>query len=199
VRCVLKPDKRLTELVNAIAYFKFDFKQYKTIYTYDERRVNLLETTAETFFIFLSKYYKQRFALIISVLTDPPKQGNHNNLTIDIFEEIAETNKFKFKDKIISNNIKIKKMSKYFHGIRDKFLAHLNVDYLIGEKILENDSEAIEKVAEIIELLTDSCYYFIDIYGAELPPIDPIIVKGDAQDLMRYLRKGYIAEQQNRS
>ena len=195
----MKPDKRLIELIKAIAYFKFDYKQYKTIYKYDKKRVDLLETTGHAFFVFLRKYYKQRFALLVSVLTDPAKQGNYKNLTIDIFEEIAETNNFEFKDQIISNNEKIKRLSKYFHDIRDKFLAHLNIDYLIGEKIIENDPEAIEKVSEIIELLSDSCYCFIDVYGIELPPIDPKTVKGDAQNLMRYLRKGYNAEIKERS
>ncbi|MFO7841179.1 MAG: hypothetical protein R6V48_03340 [Fidelibacterota bacterium] len=183
----------LKKIVEVVALGNFDLEQYKTIFINDPRRIDLLENTAHAFFNFLRRYYWDRFAIDISRITDVRFQNKGENLTIDIFEEIAEKNDFDFIEEIKINNKKIRELAKYFRERRNKITAHIDIKYATGRIEFIPDTKALQKVEEIYNLLKRTIFHFYKIYEAQLPPVDILIVQGDAHDLMKYLRKGYNA------
>ena len=72
----------------------------------------------------------------------------------------------------------------------------MDIEYATGKKKFESDPEALLKIEKIYDILKENYMIFRKVYDDLLPIGYAIGPNGDAQDLMRYLRKGYNAEQQ---
>jgi len=194
----MKADIRLNKLHKIITLSWYDIQQYKLIFDDTERRINMLRNTANSFFYFYKEYFWRRMFTDISKITENAGRGKNKKLTISLYEELANKLELENKDQIIQNNCEIRKLSERFIKIRNKVTVHTDMKYAKGELPLESDPDALIKVEKIYMLLMENAKIFINVYE-DLPPIVYAIgPEGDAQDLMRYLRKGYNSEQQNR-
>jgi hypothetical protein len=190
----MKADIHLNKLHKIITLSLLDINQYKLIFDDTPRRMEMLRNTANSFFYFYKEYFWRRMFIDISKLTDYPGTGKNKNLTISLYEELTQKLKLKEYDIIVKNNKEIRKLAKRFREIRNKITAHMDIDFAIGNNKFESDPNALIKVEKIYELLMENSKVFRDIYEDLLPIGYAIGPEGDAQDLMRYLRKGYELE-----
>ena len=192
----MKADIRLNKLNKVITLSLLDIDQYKLIFNDSPRRIDMLRNTADSFFYFYKEYFWRRMFIDVSRITDAPGIGKNKNLTISLYEELAQNLKLDEYDIIVKNNNEVRKLVKRFRRIRNKITAHMDMDYATGKKKFDSDPDGLIKVEMIYNILKENNKIFQNVYEDLLPIGYEIGPTGDAQDLMRYLWKGYTAEKQ---
>jgi hypothetical protein len=192
----MKTDIRLNKLHTIITLSWHDIQQYKLIFNDTPRRMEMLRNTANSFFYFYKEYFWRRMFTDISKITENAGKGKNKKLTISLYEELANKLELENKHQIIKNNCEIRKLSERFVTIRNKVTVHTDMKYAKGVLPLESDPDALNKVEKIYMLLMENAKVFMSVYEDLLPIGYVIGPEGDAQDLMKYLRKGYNVEQQ---
>jgi len=132
----------------------------------------------------------------IARITENAGKGNSKKITITLYEELAKKLDLDEYGIIVSNNIEIRKLAEPFVLVRNKITVHNDMKYAKEELKINSDPDALLKVEKIFDILKENAGYFRETYEDLLPIGYAIGPRGDAQDLMRYLWKGYNAEQQ---
>jgi hypothetical protein len=155
-----------------------DFEEFITLYDYSEKRRQLLEETAKSFFSDLFWMYIDRIILNVSKLTDPRQIGGHQTFSIhSVHNYFKCCPGYRTKDAktLISNiNDKAKKVRTW----RKKLVAHYDWHPAIGnknvsDKFVRSDFEVLyNNLWKYVEMLFSSVFnsaYDIDAvsyYGA---------------------------------
>lgn len=192
----MKADICLNKLHTIITNSWHDINQYKLIFNDTPRRMEMLRKTTNSFFYFYKVYFWRRMYTDITKITENAGKGRSKKLTITLYEELAKKLELDEYDIIVNNNIEIRKLAEPFVFVRNKITVHNDMKYAKEELKIDSDPKALLKIEKIFGYLEKNAKYFYNIYEDLLPigyAIGPI---GDAQDLMRYLRKGYNAEKQ---
>lgn len=192
----MKADIRLNKLHKVITLSLYDIDQYKYIFNDTPRRMDLLRNTANSFFYFYKVYFWRRMYTDIARFSENAGKGRTKKLTITLYEELAKKLDLDKYDIIVSNNIEIRKLAEPFIFVRNKITVHNDTKYAKEELKIDSDQDALLKIEKIFDILKENAGYFRETYKDMLPIGYVIGPTGDAQNLMRYLWKGYNAEKQ---
>ena len=187
----MKIPEEIRKLSDDLIWAFYDLDEFKIIFTDDPNGVRLLNDTAPTFFTKLVEYYWNRFILSISRFTDPSKQGQFENLSIDVLEKIASQAGMPDLQQLSEKIRKIKKEAVPIKKFRSKYIAHRDLERAVITD-LKQETIYLEQVEMILKDMGDCINLCLQFFKA--PPIlfGQMSNPRGARSLMYYLRQGAI-------
>jgi hypothetical protein len=181
------------QLKNDFIWANHRLNEYKNLFfSNNPTRLKLLSETAHLFFLNLKYILRDQLIISAARLTDPyeaGKGGCNKNLSINFLLQLAEKEKWKFKDDLIKHIDLANEKSKLIRKWRNKVVAHKDLPtsknealYLkkLNIKLFDELFSEIGSILNLIELnLLDSETHF-DIVGR------------DSYHLIHFLKKAMI-------
>ncbi|MFN8211947.1 MAG: hypothetical protein U0T33_13405 [Bacteroidales bacterium] len=181
----------LKALNDDLASAFYELEEHSIIFRESEKRIELLNKVAPSFFSKVNSFYWRSFIMTISRFTDPSDQNKNKNLTLKslikylsiLSPEDQKTFNF-YLDKIETEINHIRKF-------RSKIISHRDYEYAVLNK---NDINPIDikKIEDIYNLFADS----LNIFNRQLTN-RTILFRGmrtshGARSLIYHIREGII-------
>ena len=188
---------QIKKVYDIYVYFKTQIMEYNTLYSDSDDMRDLRNKTARDFFQKLKTFYWESFFMVISRLLDSHKQFKSENLSLYILPHIlsqvgCDNESIVIKGEI--NDLKIKYESIVF--FRKKYLAHYDIDYIVGNKDF-NTTTTLDEIQDFLNemlILIQKTQSFLSLERFEGNVCKMGDFKG-ASELIRVLKKAYSVEQ----
>lgn len=159
--------------------------EYRKLYAHSKERVNLLNQTAPFFFRVVQDVLWRDVLLHIARMTDPPRQGRFENLTLRRLPEmVADTKLAQELPALIEIALA---RSKFARGWRNRSLAHQDLSLAIDSKTeplprasRQHVEEALESFRKVLNTL-HACYLPGEV------AYEHVLTHDDASDLVHNL------------
>jgi hypothetical protein len=165
------------------------WSQYRLLFTTSDEQVSFLSKVASGFFAVVRDSLRDNIFIMIARLTDPPKTGSFQNMSLNLLVEslegkIAAPEFSVIKDRVKGLNIKCEGIREW----RKKWFAHIDRDFALSNdptllrSVKRGEIDAIiREIDDVLKLIAISLglavsHYEIDVFG-------------DAQDLVTALKK----------
>jgi len=183
---------RFCEEVTVLSYERW---VYNKLFGSGEETIELLNDTAKTYFGYIQRNIERSMVLSVVRLLDPKESGGYTNLSFktvlcelqgEINDDVIAACKSDL-DKVPCENIKT---------MRNKMIAHLDLDYAVGVKPLDPlYFKEITDAVDCIEIICNAIQYELEesetYYGHYIDPQGPDL-------LLRYLKAGLASERDKR-
>lgn len=180
--------KRLDQFLNEA---HFDLNEYKTLFYSGQRRLEMLDASARTFFHRLQHHYRVMFILSIARLLDPKKSNGKPNLSIEHMIWFAEQNDLPITGDIEELLEQARIIGKSAIEVRNRILAHNDLGFYLSD-----DSKAITVEFEMIEkmlvILADCVRLFHSHYSNTYMAYEQIKADRGAQSLVYCIQEAMI-------
>lgn len=125
--------KEIVELKNDLIWTRYYVDQYKKLFLQNEKRLDLLNNTAPSFFINIERMFWNDMIISVARLMDPYEQGKNKNLSLEILIKIAKENNWSFESQISNLIEKAREKSKSVISHRMKQVAHRDLPTAMRE------------------------------------------------------------------
>lgn len=142
-------------LWNEIVHLHNNWEQYQKLYSHSKSRVQVLNACAPAFFAVTQVVLLRETILGISRLTDPPRQGGYDNLTLDfLLSDPRLSDQEELREELKEAIEKAKSEAGPIRSRRNKTLAHLDFATATGssdEPLQSLSKDVITKTVQLIE------------------------------------------------
>jgi len=131
VKAMGEPLGRLFHALNAqVAWLHVKWRNFRTLYGHTEKRIGVLNRVAPAFFHYLQESSHEAVVMHLCRITDPPRTGSHDNLTVQQFIGQMDTPAREGHVASIVDTISVKvDFARKWRNLR---LAHLDLQGLLG-------------------------------------------------------------------
>lgn len=177
-------EKAVKRFCEQYAWLRVVFDEYRILYENGRPRCELLDEVARNFFRNLNRILVEYVLLDISKLTDPPRSGEDDNLTVKYILKLvnAEDRKELGLDDLSEN---IHSIRPYIREARNKLIAHLDTSTILSCKTVGEIPESVlnsfwNSLKEFVDRVHK--HYFGRILGE-------VVNLTSAEDLVEALRR----------
>ena len=183
-------------LHNEVAWIHAKWQEYRKLYGKSEERIELLSETAGFFFLVVQRVLWDDVLLHLARLTDPPKQGRFENLTLLDLPEAVED--IQFQSEVRSLIEEVTSKTEFAREHRNKRIAHKDLSLALGQKVKPlpgvnraNVEEALSSTRRVMNLLSNK-------YCGSMTAFEHFLADGDAEALFSYLSLASSARKRER-
>lgn len=181
-------------LENELTWLHLIWKEYKTLYATNERRVHLLNATAPNFFVHFENLVWRDVMLHLCCLTDPPKSAGKDTLTVRRLPDAVDDAQLKAR---VQQETDIAAQAAGFaRDWRHRLIAHRSLDHVLNPQLeplatagcseIENALTALRQVMNSVSVHYEGRYQ--DFEGV-------VASSSGAQALLYFLSSGLEAEE----
>ena len=164
---------------------------YRQLYAESERRIDLLNESASTFFFILQDVLIGEIQVSLSKLTDPPRSGSHENLSLELLQQRLEsTSNTELALSTRQTLNALQHNCEPFRQWRNKKLAHL--DLLTAMEASPNPLPGTSRqmIEDSLELVREYLNSIERSYCASETGYEHFIMQSDGDHLVALLRNG---------
>jgi hypothetical protein len=177
-------EKAVERFCEQYAWLRVVFDEYRILYEKGQPRCDLLDEVARNFFRNLNRILVEYVLLQISKLTDPPRSGEDDNLTVKYILKLvsAEDRKELGLDDL---SVNIHSIRPYIREARNKLIAHLDTSTVLSRKTVGEIPEGVlnsfwNSLKEFVDRVHK--HYFGGILG-------DVVNLTNAEDLVEALKR----------
>jgi HEPN superfamily AbiU2-like protein len=184
-------------LYNEVAWLHVKWNQYRILFAESEKRVELLNSTAGSFFHVIKKVLWDDVVLHIARLTDPAESPGKNkkNLSLSGLKPFLREPPALVLE--IENLLtRAQADASFTRDWRNRHLAHRDLDLVIGKGVTPLDGisrENMERALTAIRAVLNKIEWH---YWQGKTEFKQVIVRDDAESLIHYLEHAIEAEKQ---
>jgi AbiU2 len=169
----------------------YELEEHSIIFRESEKRIELLNKIAPTFFSKVNFFYWRSFIMTISRFTDPSDQNKNKNLSLRSLLKYQPELKQEDQEAFKYCLDKIETQIKHIRKFRSKYISHKDYNYAILSK---NDIDPIEikKVEDIYSLFSDCLNIFNRHYVSKTILFRGMRTSHGARSLIYHLKEGVI-------
>jgi hypothetical protein len=179
------------EILHTDVYWStYYLSQYKTLFEFNESRLELMKETALNFFSTVQYLLWNEFIIGIGRFTDPENTINHDNLSLNMIPALAQRENWVFTPEMENLLTNANKRSKPIKEWRNKRVAHrdFGTATINHSPLSKITLEMVESVYQPITDLLSKIY--LEVYGKKL--YWETITSHDASSLINYLKYSVI-------
>jgi hypothetical protein len=136
-----------------VALLHRNWQQYVELFGTKPSRTRLLNETAPYFYRMLQDDLWDVTLLHIARLTDPPKTGNKENLTIQNFPSLVDD--AKTKEMLVALLAVVKNKTEFCRDWRNRYIAHNDLDIALERSTTPLADASRQKVKEALKAIVD--------------------------------------------
>jgi hypothetical protein len=181
----------LKTLNDDLASAFYELEEYSIIFRESEKRIELLNKVAPSFFSKVNFFYWRSFIMTISRFTDPSDQNKNKNLSLKSLLRYIPLLKQEDQETFSYYLDKIENEIKHIRKFRSKYISHRDYEYAILSK---NDIDPIEikKIEDIYSLFADCLNIFNRHYSAKTILFRAMRTSHGARSLIYHIKDGVI-------
>ena len=172
----------------------YRWKMFKQLYSNDPAIIELLNKASSLVFSELQSLMFANIILSISKLTDPAAMKGNKNISIGyMIKTIFESGNVELSNELTANLEELKVLTKKFKKLRDKQIAHSDLDFEKGKEsvqispILATDIDtALDKISKIMNIINKVYYNKTTLYNEVL--LSP---KSNVYTLIKTLKRAF--------
>lgn len=180
------------EVMREATWLMLTWQEYKTLYTTNEKRVELLNQSAPVFFRVVQGAMLNQVLLYLTRLTDPVSHGkDRNNLTVRALPSVSPT---VIRDRLQAAVDDAVKSAEFAKVLRDKRIAHSDLASVFGKDMMDIPVPT----RQMIEASIQAVWNVVSILGSYAnDEISPELVYGPegGEQLLLLICKGLKSEQ----
>jgi hypothetical protein len=159
--------KEVEELSNDLIWAKNYVNQYKKLFLYNQKRRDLLNDVARSFFRNLQRMYWDEMTISVARLMDPHMQKGNKNLALDLLTKLAEENGWGCEREVSDLIEKAREKAKPVISRRMKLTAHRDLPTAMKKVVLKK--VGIAEIEEALSLAGQALnIIYLKIAGKEL-------------------------------
>jgi hypothetical protein len=181
----------LKTLNDDLASAFYELEEYSIIFRESEKRIELLNKVAPSFFSKVNSFYWRSFIMTISRFTDPSDQNKNKNLSLNSLLKYLPQLKQEEQNSFISFMDKIDKEIKHIRKFRSKYISHRDYEYATLSK---NDIDPIEikKVEDLYKLFAECLNIFNGHFSNRFILFSGMRTSHGARSLIYHIKDGVI-------
>ncbi len=184
------------ELYNEVTWLHVKWLEYRKLYAHSRGRVDLLNEVAGFFFWTIQDVLWQDVLLHIARLTDPPRQGKHENLTLlALPDQVSDQNLAAELRKLIGD---VKEKSEFARQWRNKHLAHRDLSLALNRQAEPLPGVSRKKVEDTLTTVRAVLNHLHERYMQSTVAYEHFLAHDDAEALVFYLEIGKRADVRSR-
>jgi len=177
-------------LEREVQWLHAKWKIFYQLFVVSEERVKFLGNKAPGFFGIIQEVLRDDIFMALSRLTDPPRTGNKENLSLERFvEQLKESEESDFYRGVSKQLNRIQSHCKPFRDWRNRKIAHRDLPTALEyhpDPLPGINREMIEDALRMIAgLLNRVLKHFEDAETA----YEPVFLRGDGNTIVHYLRQ----------
>lgn len=179
------------ELWEEYFWLKHKWREFQELYQKGDERLNMLNTVASNFFYIVQKLLYEDGMLTLCRLTDPPKNGRFQNLTVmRLSDSISDPT---LKATVQAQAEQLRSTCQFARDVRNRRLAHRELPAHLGGLARSLPNATSAQIEDALKRLRDLLWSIDQHYGLtpSLSMADPF----GAQSLMGYLELAVRADE----
>lgn len=181
-------------LEEELVWLHLNWKEYKSLYATNEKRVGLLNATAPNFFAHLEDLVWRETLLHLCRLTDPPKSVGKRNLTVRRLPDAVTD--AQLRPRVEEQVDAAAKAAQFARDWRNRRLAHRSLDYVLAPQLKPLQEASRKKVESALLALREPMNTLSVHYEDVHHDYEGVIAAfSGAQALLYYLSSGLVADE----